>query len=132
VNGDSPFLQPSLIDTGIQLFNTHTPDLVTNLLNRTYPYGVAVEVVKTSTLRNAINKNLSSYQQEHPTSFLYQNPDLFQIQEIPLLPADFSNLRLTVDTIDDKLAAESLLKKIRITLGNTPQFDDLNLILNLL
>ena len=46
VNGDSPWLDPELLDRAIALFRAEAADLVTNLLERDWPYGISAEVAE--------------------------------------------------------------------------------------
>ena len=100
INGDSPFLSPTLIDVGIQLVDEKQPDLVSNLIERSYPYGVAVEVIKTQTLEHVID-SLSREQREHVTKYFYANQGQFQIKSLEPHPVDLSSVRLTIDNEQD-------------------------------
>ncbi len=101
INGDSPFLDPALITKGITYCSDSKIDLITNLIGRTFPYGVSVEIVKTdlfSTVYNSINSKLY---REHPTKYLYDNIEKFNIHQISSEFPELKNARLVVDTEDD-------------------------------
>jgi spore coat polysaccharide biosynthesis protein SpsF (cytidylyltransferase family) len=101
INGDSPFVDPELIDQGIQIAAATGADLVTNLQPRTYPYGVAVEIVKLDTFLK-VQPLMSDANREHVTQYFYQNPEQFCIRSLP--PAcrgGLGTLRLTIDEPDD-------------------------------
>lgn len=101
INGDSPFIDPNLIDHGIERAIEDRADYVTNLLGRTFPYGVSVEVVSTEALENAVKSGLSDYEQEHLTSVFGNYPDRFKISSFLSSNPEFSAARLTVDTEED-------------------------------
>src|SRR5690606_29370053 len=51
LNGDSPFPDSKLIGEGLAIARSVRPlDLVTNLIGRTFPYGIALEIVNVSTM----------------------------------------------------------------------------------
>ncbi len=98
-NGDSPFLDPGLISDGVKQLTDNT-DLVTNLIRRTYPYGVAVEIISVSALRRA-RQRFEADDREHVSSYFYRHRERFNIVQINDSPTDQSKVRLTVDTEDD-------------------------------
>ena len=56
LNGDSPLNDPSLIKQAIEIaLNEPELDLVTNIMPRTYPVGISVEVIKLSAMEAAVN-----------------------------------------------------------------------------
>ncbi len=102
VNGDSPFVDHDLAREGLKKLSSGHPDLVTNLINRTYPYGVSVELVKVLKLASTVNK-MNKSQAEHVTKFYYDNSKLFSIYELPRLIQNYSNIRMVVDDEEDRL-----------------------------
>ena len=56
VNGDSPLLDPHIINQAVSLFNDSDYDLVTNTYPRTFPVGQSVEVVRTKTFERVVEK----------------------------------------------------------------------------
>ena len=56
VNGDSPLIDPTIIDDAIDIYNNNNDfDLVSNVLDRTFPKGQSVEVINTEALYNTLN-----------------------------------------------------------------------------
>lgn len=98
-NGDSPFLDPGLISKGLKL-RTPTTDLVTNLVSRTFPYGVSVEIISVAAL-NKVYRHFEPEDYEHVTRVFYKNPERFEIQQLEPANSDLSSVRLTVDTSND-------------------------------
>ena len=56
ISGDSPFIDPYLIDKCLIKFNTNNYDIVTNVLPRTFPIGQSVEIVKSSVFKKNLPK----------------------------------------------------------------------------
>lgn len=100
VNADSPFLQTTLLEQAKDALKENVRiDLVTNIVPRTYPYGIAVELISSHTFRR-IAPSFSAFQQEHITNFFYANLDDFQIYRIKH-QEDLSPYRLVLDTEED-------------------------------
>ena len=97
INGDSPFLDANLMDEGIRLAIEAGADLVSNVVDRSYPYGIAVEVFRTITYRRVIPE-FDAMEREHIARHFYQHPERFRIVSLPP-SADPSlvGVRLTVD-----------------------------------
>jgi spore coat polysaccharide biosynthesis protein SpsF len=101
VNGDSLFVPYELINQyiGTQLYNF---DIVTNVMNRTFPYGYSVEIIKSETFINCY-KFFNDSEKEHITSYFYSNKQSFNIYNI-ILPEKvrfFVNTSLTIDILED-------------------------------
>lgn len=101
VNGDSPFVDLDLFSKAIDRINHRDCDLVTNLKPRSFPYGVAVELIKTEALGRAIKQMQSPLDFEHPTAIIYDNPEIYSIENILREGESLDDCRLTVDTEED-------------------------------
>lgn len=112
VNGDSPFPDPTLIEEGLQLALKSGSDLTTNLIPRTFPYGIAVEWIKVEKLSQALAQ-IQKSDLEHVTSHIYKNPGDFTIRSLPPMPEPSAKTRLTVDIACDVPRIERLLKLAR-------------------
>lgn len=104
VNGDSPFFDADLVNLTLQ--SAPQSPLTSNLFNRTFPYGVSVEVVDASYYRKHA-RFATSIEKEHVTHHLYRlgwvSGGLSVQQE-----ADQSSFRLTVDTKSDYVTLTEL------------------------
>lgn len=100
INGDSPLLDPSLIDRAVVLFEAGGSDLVTNVLPRSFPKGQSVEVVAVHALQQAWNESDEPADREHVTRYLYRNLDRFRVSNFAR-PSYAGDLQLSVDTADD-------------------------------
>jgi spore coat polysaccharide biosynthesis protein SpsF (cytidylyltransferase family) len=106
INGDSPFLDTSLLNSSLDEFRKGEYDFVTNLLPRTFPYGISVEIFDSKIFRDGYNKfKGNKVYEEHVTSYFYDNRYNYRyknIESASLFPAeDLLNTRLVVDTQDD-------------------------------
>jgi len=100
ISGDSPFIDPGLIRSAIALMETQGIELVTNVLNRTFPKGQSVEVLSREMLEKLARKELTSFDREHVTSYAYRNPREFQICSFES-SGDHGDIQLSVDSIED-------------------------------
>lgn len=105
INADSPFLDPGLWRRATALRDEAEPVLVTNLARRSYPYGVAVELIHIQSLANVLATTVDPEDREHVTRALYRElPDRFvrnlSRRAVPE-QGDVTGIRMTVDTADD-------------------------------
>lgn len=119
INGDSPLLDPSLLKRGIEIHKSSQTDFVTNLLPRTYPYGVSCEIIRTATLKRYI-KYFNIQELEHVTSWFYSHPEQLVIKNLSSPFPYNPSVRLTIDTREDLYRMEEAVGQINY--GN-PQID---------
>ena len=74
INGDSPLIDPKLIDKMIDIFLTNTNP-------RTFPKGQSIEIVRRKILKDNY-PFMSSFDKEHVTSFFYKNQKRFKIKNV--------------------------------------------------
>ncbi len=108
INGDSPCIDPYLIDKAIKIFKENNCDLVTNIFPRTYPKGASVEVMKSKLAFDLNKKNISRYCKEHITSYIYLNHKKYNIINFKN-KKNLSYLNLSVDTKSDLIRIRKVL-----------------------
>lgn len=116
VNADSPFVDPGLLQVGCELAAAQDLEFVTNLVPRSYPYGVSVEIVKTQAYRRMYEAMTDASDREHVTAYLYQHLDRIRYAALPKHDCDASKRRLTLDTPDDLREVHALLSRSESTL----------------
>lgn len=107
VNADSPFISPTLVNYSLNF--SEDKKFISNLFDRTFPYGVALELIdcdwycQCASLRMHDNK-------EHLTHHLYQN---LLIEESLSITQnyDLRNYQLTIDTSEDYHRLHSVLSE---------------------
>lgn len=110
VNGDSPFVAADLIREGLQQVASGETDFVTNLVPRTYPYGVAVEAVDVGVYDDSL-AHAQPGDREHVTKHLYRSlPPKTTRLTCPL--GDLSAIRMTIDTASDEERLANLLQTV--------------------
>ncbi len=135
LNGDSPFLDPVLIDQGISRIPVNDPeaqmgqrtaDLVTNLPDRTFPTGIAVEIVKVTRFREA-HSRMTTEDREHITRHLYQISDHLELLAIRSPQPELADARLVVDTEEDLETFRAIVR----TLGDSSTQADYSVVARL-
>ena len=100
INGDSPCIDPNLIDKAIQIYKKNNCDIVTNVFPRTYPRGTSVEVIKSKCVLDLNKKKINSFFREHITSYFYNNYRNYRIINFNNR-RNFSKINLSIDTKSD-------------------------------
>lgn len=109
INADSPFIQINLLKDGIKIMKENLSiDIVTNLMPRSYPYGIAVELIKSNTFTEHVH-NFEKTENEHITQYFYKKRSLFHIKNLKQTP-DFSKDRWVLDTVKDWEDIKNLYK----------------------
>lgn len=106
--GDSPLIDPEIIDKAVEIYRNNEFDLVTNTFPRSFPVGQSVEVIKTSTFKKAYNRMTKAEEFEHVTKYYYNHTNEFQIRNFQN-ERDLSNYRLVVDTPKDLKRMEKII-----------------------
>lgn len=110
ITGDSPCIDPKLIDKAIKLYINNQCDLLTNVFPRSYPKGVSVEVVNAKTFQILRNKRISKFNKEHITSYFYENSKKFRILNFKSL-TNQRHKSLALDTKKDLYKLNPIIKE---------------------
>lgn len=100
VTSDCPLIDPQLVDDAIAAFADGSCDYVSNMIEPTWPYGMAVEVFSARTLAEAQAEARDDAEREHVTPFIYWRPGRYRLKSLTRAP-DLSHHRWTVDTPED-------------------------------
>jgi spore coat polysaccharide biosynthesis protein SpsF len=100
LTADCPLTDWRIIDACIELHKQRGADYTSNSVDRTYPDGLDVEIMRNSVLDLAWANATSPSEREHVTAYIYRHPELFRIAQLTQTP-DLGALRWTVDTLAD-------------------------------
>jgi len=112
INGDSPLIDPDLIDKLISFYKMGNYDLVTNTQLRTFPKGQSVEVIRLSSFQKMYSQIEDDFDREHVTTSYYKNPSLYNILNHASDDMSNANIQLSIDSVEDFNLIESILGKI--------------------
>ena len=110
LTSDCPLIDPVEIDKVIEFAIDHDLDYASNTLCPTFPDGIDTEVFKFSVLKKAFKEAKLKSDHEHVTPYIWRNSSfmggtLFK-SDCVLNQTDYSQIRLTVDTIEDFIVIE--------------------------
>jgi spore coat polysaccharide biosynthesis protein SpsF len=83
-----------------EYFGVDRPDYVSNMLQPTWPFGMAVEVFNAAALFEAASESIDPLEREHVTPFIYRRPERYRLRSVTRTE-NLSAHRWTVDTAAD-------------------------------
>lgn len=111
ISADSPLMPPPLVEAVVEAFrNASDCDLATNVLRRTYPSGMSVEVIRAAALAK-VHPLMDTEQREHVTPYFYAHPDAFSIASVER-DEPLTGFKLSVDTPDDFAFVSALMSRL--------------------
>jgi len=106
LTADDPFVDPEICMDLLSFFNRNTFSYATT---SDYPLGVGTEVFTFQALEEAYKSAQKPYEREHVTPFMYREG---QVYGKMYSPVDHSNIRLTVDTPEDRKVAQVIYNSL--------------------
>ncbi len=129
INGDNLFADPDTLRAMLAIAQTGMYDLITNVPGRTFPYGMSIEILRTSFYRYTLAQQ-SVADREHVTAWLYGNesigkryhyfnwrcPEATGLQLALDTAEDFERLTGIVERMDRQPASYSLKEIARLAI----------------
>ena len=109
--GDRPFFSPVPITNVFKEITNQEHDLYSNIYNAECIPGLTTEIISTDALNRVIMDARDKHDLEHMTSYIYKNPNKFNVSKINFFNNNENNVSLVVDNIDD-------LKKAKFIINN--------------
>jgi len=100
LTADCPLTDPNVIDEIAKQHLQRKNDYTSNTLPPTFPDGLDAEIFTISALLNAWENAFLPSHREHVTSYIYNNPEIFTIDNYAN-NRDLSQMRWTVDEVED-------------------------------
>ena len=116
VSGDSPLIDPVLVDFGVSLHLENLCDLSTNVQVRSYPKGQSVEVIRTESLASACGAMTDARDREHVTRYFYNHSEKFKVVNF-LSSEPMEEVQLSVDTLEDRKTIDAIFKRAGANVG---------------
>jgi spore coat polysaccharide biosynthesis protein SpsF len=113
ISGDSPFIDPKLIDRMIVAHRQAGAEVTTNLHPRTFPMGMSFELITIEALRRLAAATDDPSHREHMTTYIYAHPEAFRIHNVTSGIGDSEKVPLTVDSADDLVQANWLVRRLK-------------------
>lgn len=111
ISGDSPLLDPALVDQAVNLFRAGHVDLVSNVQPRTFPKGQSVEVIALPALQRAVTSMSRAEDREHVTTHLYAHPARFSVRSFTADPPR-PEVQLSIDDAVDFTRCAAILEQL--------------------
>ena len=121
ITGDSPFIDPYIIDKGINLYKSKKFEIVTNSFPKTFPKGQGVEIIKSKVFQRVFKNIKSKKDLEHVFPYFYRNRNKFKFRNIRC-KQKLNTINLSIDTLNDLIRIRKLLTKSK---NVTPSLDKL-------
>ncbi len=100
LTADCPLTDPEIVGSVIACHLERDADYTCNVLPRSFPKGLDVEVARASALLTAAREANEPAEREHVMPFLYRRPERFRLARVTT-PEALGHERWTVDTADD-------------------------------
>jgi spore coat polysaccharide biosynthesis protein SpsF (cytidylyltransferase family) len=100
ITADCPLIDPRVMDRVVQRYLAGDCDYAANVLKRTYPDGMDVEVFSFAALERAWKESRLASEREHVTPYIKKNPEKFRLANVEN-NVDLSYLRWSVDENQD-------------------------------
>lgn len=126
ITADCPLIDPALIDIVIARYQSEHADYCSNILERTYPDGMDVEVFSFWSLARSWREASAQRDREHVTLFIRNNPNIFRLSGVTHIPS-MGQKRWTLDYTEDFEVIDQILchfagKKDHFTMDDVSEF----------
>lgn len=111
ISGDSPMLDPAILDQALDIYRGNDADLVTNVQQRSFPKGQSVEVFSRTVLEDALKQDVIAADREHVTPHFYRHPDCYRILNFAY-PGNRGDAQLSVDTEADLRRFSRIMERL--------------------
>lgn len=100
LTADCPLTDPAIVAAVVARHVEGDADYTCNVLPRSFPKGLDVEVARSSSLLAAAREAQAPAEREHVMPFLYRHPERFRLASVTT-PEALGHERWTVDTAED-------------------------------
>ncbi len=121
ITADCPCIDPYIINKCIQKHIDSSADYVSNVEKRTFPHGLDTEVVSLDALYKTAEEEKDIKVREHVTWYIRQHNHFKKEHIVEDEGIDYSNIRITVDTVEDY----AIINLIFYMLGNDFGYKDI-------
>lgn len=112
ISGDSPMMDPQIVDRAVALFRERPVAIVTNVRPRSFPKGQSVEVIALDALRTAVAGMTQAAEREHVTPYLYAHPQTYAMRAFSADPPR-PEVQLCVDDLADYARAQEIFAMLQ-------------------
>ena len=99
--GDSPLVDPAIVDHVIDRYFDGGVDYCSNVLELTYPPGMDAQVFPTAVLADVASRTNDPADREHVSLYIYEHPEIYRLRSVTSGHPEWGEIRLCVDTAED-------------------------------
>jgi spore coat polysaccharide biosynthesis protein SpsF len=129
ITADCPLIDPQVVDVVLSERRKQSSDYASNVLERTFPRGLDVEVFTFDSFRRVHDLASTPAHLEHVTQYYTENPSEFKLVNVAsdeVFCDDYllnrTDLRLTLDELDDYRLLRTVFNNLEYS--STPPFSD--------
>ena len=111
VTSDNPIIDPKIIDLAIEKYENGEFDMVTTCNERSFPYGISVEVFSFDALKKAWSNSILSSEREHVVLYIQNKKNNFKIYNL-INAEDLTYINCTVDNEADYKLLQQVVSEI--------------------
>lgn len=111
LTADCPLADWTVVDACVALHLQAGADYTSNVIRRSFPKGLDVEVMTLAALDRAWREAAEPYEREHVTPYIHRHPELFSLAHLTQ-GVDRSAWRWTVDTPEDWAMVEAVYRAL--------------------
>ncbi len=108
LTGDCPLIDHRLLDRLIRFFNSSKFSYVSNIIKRSFPHGMDMEMFNYNTLEKIKKSAKSKFDKEHVTSYITKNRKEFLIGHLLNIKNE-KKYRITVDYREDLKLVDKII-----------------------
>lgn len=124
--GDTPLIDPLIIDAAIQYYFQNNFDCVATCLKKAFPWGVSLLMFPTRILEEVSLITNDLVDRENVSNYIYEHPDRYKIGHLPCPPElNRPEIRLTVDELPDFELVKTIFENLK---PSNPFFSTLDII----
>lgn len=116
VDGDTPLIDPDVLDDIVEVFLRELPDYAANTLEPSFPWGFEVQVCRLTALSRINDESDDPAHHEHVTLALYEEGAPYRTRSVTAPPElAWPELRLTLDTPEDHAIISAIFDALHST-----------------
>lgn len=113
INGDNLFVDLEALQKMTTMAETGQYDFISNVPDRTFPYGMSIEIVRVDFYEEVYAQLSDDHYREHVTLYLYDHPELGRrYYHYNTRYPELAGKKLAVDTPADLIRAEGILQHL--------------------
>jgi len=113
VTSDCPLVDKEIVTNCVINYLNNNVDYVSNIIKRTYPRGMDVQVFSTNTLNEVEKLTKNPFDKEHVSTYIYNNPDKYKLLNIEApIELQAPEYRLTLDEAEDYFLIRKIFEEL--------------------